>query len=80
MRSGFIREASSQLEQAMRIDDGTPGTHANPLAGADPAIFVRAYLSRTKAIMGQLEQADALAAQGFALAIERGHVPTILMA
>jgi tetratricopeptide (TPR) repeat protein len=80
MMLGSVASAVRLLESARAIDDAEPGTHANLLASVDPAIFLRSYLARTLAMAGLLDQADARALECMAIARQRGHVPSILMA
>lgn len=77
---GEIGEAWAQLEEARVLDDSVQITHENPVAGADPAIMIRAISMRVRGMQGYLEQAEALAAQAVQIAEARGHPPTIAMA
>jgi len=77
---GEIDEAWAHLEEARVLDDSVQITHEHPVAGADPAIMIRAISMRVRGMQGYLEQAEALAAQALQIAESRGHPPTIAMA
>ncbi|RST56205.1 ATP-binding protein [Variovorax sp. MHTC-1] len=77
---GEIGEAWAHLEEARVLDDSVQLTHEHPVAGADPAIMIRAISMRVRGMQGYLEQAEALAAQALQIAEARGHPPTIAMA
>src|SRR5262249_12788467 len=75
-----MEQAQHNLQGAMELDDVEKTTHRHPVGGGDPAIAVRAYLTRLKAMQGWLEQAESLGRQGVELARERGHLPTMAWA
>ena len=77
---GEIGEAWAHLEEAKALDDSVQLTHEHPIAGADPAVMIRAISMRVRGMQGYLEQAEALAAQALQIAEARGHPPTIAMA
>ncbi|MBT2300686.1 AAA family ATPase [Variovorax paradoxus] len=77
---GEIGEAWAHLEEARALDDSVQLTHEHPIAGADPAIMIRAISMRVRGMQGYLEQAEALAAQALQIAEARAHPPTIAMA
>ncbi|MBT2321863.1 AAA family ATPase [Variovorax paradoxus] len=77
---GEIGTAWAHLEEARVLDDSVQITHEHPVAGADPAIMIRAISMRARGMLGYLEQAEALAAQALQIAEARGHPPTIAMA
>jgi class 3 adenylate cyclase/tetratricopeptide (TPR) repeat protein len=77
---GEIGAAWAQLEEARVLDDSVQLTHEHPVAGADPAIMIRAISMRVRGMQGYLEQAEALAAQAVQIAEARGHPPSIAMA
>lgn len=77
---GEIGAAWARLEEARVLDDSVQLTHEHPVAGADPAIMIRAISMRVRGMQGYLEQAEALAAQAVQIAEARGHPPSIAMA
>ncbi|PSL81146.1 adenylate cyclase [Variovorax sp. WS11] len=77
---GEIAEAWQHLEDARLLDDSVQLTHEHPVAGADPAIMIRAISMRVRGMQGYLEQAEALAAEAVRIAEARAHPPTIAMA
>lgn len=77
---GEMDEASRCLEEAMALDDVEQITHRHPVGGGDPAIVVRSYLARLRAMQGSLEQAERLGQQAMAIARERGHQPSVAWA
>ena len=77
---GEIAEAWQHLEDARLLDDSVQLTHEHPVAGADPAIMIRAISMRVRGMQGYLAQAEALAAEAVRIAEARAHPPTIAMA
>ena len=77
---GEIGKAWAHLEEARVLDDSVKITHEYPVAGADPAIMIRAISMRVRGMQGYLEQAEALAKEASQIAESRGHPPTIAMA
>jgi class 3 adenylate cyclase/tetratricopeptide (TPR) repeat protein len=73
-------QAQHYLQEVMALDDVQKLTHLHPLGGGDPAIAIRAYLTRLRTLQGFLEHAESLGLQAVGIARERGHVPTIAWA
>ncbi len=50
------------------------------LGGADPAIVARDFVEMASRVMGHLERSFAVSEQGMAIALERGHLFSIVWA
>jgi len=75
-----IDDAWGYLEAARLLDDAVTLTHEHPVGGGDPAIVLRAYVTRIKALQGHLDQAEMLTGQSMQIAESRAHTPSIAWA
>jgi tetratricopeptide (TPR) repeat protein len=77
---GDFQRSLDWSEKAIELDDHVNCTHRAPVSGADPAIVVRDLVEMAARPMGHLERALAVAEQGMAIALERGHLFSIVWA
>jgi class 3 adenylate cyclase/tetratricopeptide (TPR) repeat protein len=77
---GDFQRSLALSEKALGLDDHVNCTHRAPVSGADPAIVVRDLVEMASRPMGHLERALAVAEQGMAIALERGHLFSIVWA
>ena len=77
---GDFQQSLAFSEKAIELDDQVSCTHKAPCSGADPAIVVRDLVEMAARPMGHLERALAVAEQGMAIALERGHPFSIVWA
>lgn len=68
------------LEEARRLDDIDPSTSAYPTGGVAPAILIRAYSARNRAIAGDIPRAVSLVDDMQVLAAREKHPPTVAWA
>jgi len=78
--SGDFQASLYFSEQAIELDDRVNCTHKAPIAGADPAIVARDYLEMALLMMGHLERALSVSEQSMAIALDRGHLFSIVWA
>jgi hypothetical protein len=67
-------------QKAIELDDQVNCTHKAPWAGADPAVVARDVVETAARVMGHLDRSWAVAEQGMAIALERGHLFSIVWA
>jgi class 3 adenylate cyclase/tetratricopeptide (TPR) repeat protein len=77
---GDFQESLAFSEKAIELDDQVNCTHKAPWAGADPAIVARDLVEMASRPMGHLERALAVSEQGMAIALDRGHLFSIVWA
>jgi predicted ATPase len=77
-RGDFI-EAQSNLVEALSIYNPERDREARFRFGPDTGAAARAYLANTKWQLGEIGPARALIEEAVALAIETGHVPTLVL-
>jgi predicted ATPase len=75
---GNFAEAQANSVEALSIYDPERDREARFRFGHDSGAAARAYLARTKWLLGQVEPARALIEEAVAHAIETGHVPTVV--
>jgi tetratricopeptide (TPR) repeat protein len=75
---GDFIEAQANLLEALRIYDPERDREAMFRFGPDAGAAARAYLASTKWLLGEVGPARALIEEAVALAIETGHVPTLV--
>ena len=77
---GDFSQSLMFAEKAIELDDRVNCTHKAPTAGADPAVVARDLIETSARVMGHLDQALAAAEQSMAIALERGHLFSIVWA
>jgi len=77
---GDFQQSLAFSEKAIALDDQVNCTHKAPVSGADPAIVVRDLVEMASRPMGHLERSLAVSEQGMAIAMERGHLFSIIWA
>jgi tetratricopeptide (TPR) repeat protein len=77
---GDFQRSLAFSEKAIELDDQVNCTHQAPWAGADPAIVARDLVEMASRPMGHLERALAVSEQGMAIALDRGHLFSIVWA
>jgi class 3 adenylate cyclase/tetratricopeptide (TPR) repeat protein len=77
---GNFEQSLDLSEKAIELDDRINCTHKDPLSGADPAIVARDLLEMAARPSGYLARALAASEQGMAIALERGHLFSIVWA
>ena len=77
---GDFQQSLAFSEMAIELDDRVNCTHKAPISGADPAIVVRDLVEMTLRPMGHLERSLAVSEQGMEIALERGHLFSIVWA
>jgi class 3 adenylate cyclase/tetratricopeptide (TPR) repeat protein len=77
---GNFEQSLDLLEKAIELDDRINCTHKAPLSGADPAIVARDTAEMALRPLGYLGRALAVSDQGMAIAVDRGHLFSIVWA
>jgi tetratricopeptide (TPR) repeat protein len=77
---GDFQRSLALSEKAVELDDQVNCTHKAPVSGADPAIVVRDLVEMASRPTGHLEQSLAVSEQGMEIALERGHLFSIVWA
>jgi len=77
---GDFPQSLAFSERAIELDDKVNCTHKAPWAAADPAVVARDYLEMACRAMGYFERSLTIAEQGMAIALERGHLFSIVWA
>jgi class 3 adenylate cyclase/tetratricopeptide (TPR) repeat protein len=77
---GDFRRSLAFLEQAIELDDRVNCTHKAPWGGADPAIVARDAVESTARLLGNLDRALSVSEQCLAIALDRGHLFSIVWA
>ena len=77
---GDFEQSLAFSEKAIALDDQVNCTHKAPVSGADPAVVVRDLVEMTSRPMGHLKRSLAVSEQGMAIALERGHLFSIVWA
>jgi tetratricopeptide (TPR) repeat protein len=77
---GNFEQSLDLSKKAIELDDRINCTHKAPLSGADPAIVARDLLEMAARPLGHLERSLAVSEQGMAVALERGHLFSIVWA
>jgi len=77
---GDFQQSLPFSEKAIELDDEVKCTHKAPWAGADPAIVARDLVEMASRPMGHLERSLAASEQGMTIALERGHLFSIVWA
>lgn len=75
---GNFEQALDLLEKAIELDDRINCMHKAPLSGADPAIVARDAVKMALRPLGYLERALAISERGMAIALDRGHLFSIV--
>jgi tetratricopeptide (TPR) repeat protein len=77
---GDFQQSLTLAEKAIELDGQVTCTHTSPWAGADPAIVARDVVETAARVMGHLDRSLAASEQGMAIALERGHLFSIVWA
>lgn len=77
---GEFERSLSYSEKAVSLDDEVNCTHKAPWAAADPAIVARDYIEMSARMMGQFERSLAISEQSMVIALDRGHLFSIVWA
>jgi class 3 adenylate cyclase/tetratricopeptide (TPR) repeat protein len=77
---GDFQQSLAFSEKAIELDDQVNCTHKAPWSGADPAIVGRDLVEMASRAMGRLDQSFAVSEEGMAIALERGHLFSIVWA
>jgi tetratricopeptide (TPR) repeat protein len=77
---GEFERSLTFSEKAIELDDQVNCTHRAPWAAADPAIVARDYVEMASRMMGQFERSLAVSEQSMAIALDRGHLFSIVWA
>ena len=77
---GDFQQSLAFSQKAIELDDHVNCTHKAPWAGADPAVVARDVVETAARVMGHLDRSMAVAEQGMAIALERGHLFSIVWA
>jgi class 3 adenylate cyclase/tetratricopeptide (TPR) repeat protein len=77
---GDFQQSLAFSERAIELDDRVNCTHKAPWAAADPAIVARDYLEMACRMMGYFDRSLALSEQAMAIALDRGHLFSIVWA
>jgi tetratricopeptide (TPR) repeat protein len=77
---GDFGQSLAFSERAIELDDQVNCRHKAPVSGADPAIVARDVVEMAARPMGHLERALAVSEQGMVIALERGHLFSIVWA
>ena len=77
---GDFQQSLAFSQRAIELDDQVNCTHKAPWAGADPAVVARDVVETAARVMGHLDRSMAVAEQGMAIALERGHLFSIVWA
>jgi class 3 adenylate cyclase/tetratricopeptide (TPR) repeat protein len=77
---GEFRRALDYADRAIELDERVNCTHNAPCSGADPAIVVRDLVEMAARPMGDLDRALSISEQCMAIALDRGHLFSIVWA
>jgi hypothetical protein len=77
---GDFEQSLGFTGKAIELDDQVQCKHKAPWSGADPAIVARDLVEMAARPSGYLERALAASEQGMAVAVERGHLFSIVWA
>ena len=77
---GDFQQSLVFSERAIELDDRVNCTHKAPWAAADPAIVARDYLEMACRMMGYFDRSLTLSEQAMAIALDRGHLFSIVWA
>jgi tetratricopeptide (TPR) repeat protein len=77
---GDFQQSLAFSEKAIELDDRVNCTHKAPVSGADPAIVVRDLVEMAWRPLGHLDRSLAVSEQGMEIALERGHLFSIVWA
>jgi class 3 adenylate cyclase/tetratricopeptide (TPR) repeat protein len=77
---GDFQQSLGFSQKAIELDDQVNCTHKAPWAGADPAVVARDVVETAARVTGHLDRSLAVAEQGMAIALERGHLFSIVWA
>jgi tetratricopeptide (TPR) repeat protein len=78
--AGSFEESLACSEKAVELDDQVNCTHKAPWAAADPAIVARDYVEMVARLMGNFERSLAISEQSMAIALDRGHLFSVVWA
>ena len=78
--AGSFEELLACSEKAVELDDQVNCTHKAPWAAADPAIVARDYVEMVARLMGNFERSLAISEQSMAIALDRGHLFSVVWA
>jgi DNA-binding response OmpR family regulator/tetratricopeptide (TPR) repeat protein len=78
--AGEFERSLAFSEKAMKLDDEVNCTHRAPWAAADPATVARDYVEMASRTMGQFERSLAVSEQSMTIAVDRGHLFSIVWA
>ncbi|HKM73561.1 MAG TPA: AAA family ATPase [Stellaceae bacterium] len=77
---GDFIQAATFSEKAIELDDQVNCTHKSPSGGADPAIVARDVVEVASRVMGHLDRSFSVSEQSMAIALDRGHLFSIVWA
>jgi hypothetical protein len=77
---GDFQRSLAFSEKAIELDDQANCTHKAPWGGADPAIVARDLAEMASRPLGNLDRSLAVSEEGMAIALERGHLFSIVWA
>ena len=77
---GDLERSWAMLDETRRLDDLDPSTSAYAIGGAVPAMVIRAYLARNRAIAGDIPRVLSLVEDMQVLAAREKHPPTVAWA
>jgi DNA-binding response OmpR family regulator/tetratricopeptide (TPR) repeat protein len=77
---GDFQQSLAFSEKAIELDDEVTCTHKSPWAAADPAIVARDYVEMAARMMGHLERSLSVSEQSMAIALDRGHLFSVVWA
>ena len=78
--AGEFQQSLAFSEKAIDLDDKVNCTHKAPWAAADPAIVARDYVEMVSRLTGHFERSLAISEQSMAIALDRGHLFSIVWA
>ncbi len=77
---GEFEQSLGYAEKAIELDDAVACTYKSPWAAADPAIVARDYVEMAARMMGHFERSLAVSEQSMAIAVDRGHLFSVVWA
>jgi len=77
---GDFQESLAFSEKAIELNDQVNCTHKAPWAGADPAVVARDLVEMASRPMGHLERSLSVSGQCMAIALDRGHLFSMVWA
>lgn len=77
---GEFEKSFACSEKAIELDNAVNCTHRAPWAAADPAIVARDYAEMAARTMGLFDRSLAVAEQSMTIALDRGHLFSIVWA